>query len=89
MTKQSNQDNFGNGLGILIGIVGAVLGFESTSHDPDTSSGIGAIVGFILGYLGGRVAATILSLVLRILIVLFAIAILLFRIFKLIEFFGS
>ena len=87
--SSSNKNEFGNGLGIILGITGALLGYSAAQEDPEITNGIGTIVGFLMGYIGGHIAAAVLSIVFKTIIALLGIAIILLRVGNFLNLFSA
>ena len=83
----ANEENgFSKGLGVLVGIVGAIMGVGIANEDPDMNAFLGFIVGGILGYIAGRIAGELLTIVVKVVIGIEAIIFILYRMYRLFSF---
>ncbi|NER12898.1 hypothetical protein GWK08_05570 [Leptobacterium flavescens] len=82
----SEENSFSNGLGIIVGIVGAILGVGAANNDPEISAFGGFIVGGIIGYLGGWIVGKVLTFALKVLIAIISIIFIIYRVYRLLTF---
>ena len=85
----NQEDSFSNGLGVIVGITGAIIGIGVANDDPDINAFMGFIVGGLIGYIAGRIAGEILTIAIKVIIGLLSILFILYRVYRLISLIGE
>ena len=86
----NNEGNeFSKGLGIIVGIAGAILGTGVANDDPDLNAFAGFIVGGLFGYIAGWVAGEFLTWIIKVILAVASVLYIVFRIYRILILLGE